>query len=427
MKIAVVTPYFRPPLDWLHQCHRSVKEQSHPCTHILVADGEPLDTVDKFDALHIKSIGPNQDVGNTARGIGSIAAIRQGFDAICYLDADNWYRPDHVAKMVALHRQSRAAVCASARTLHHVDGTVLGLCSENDGENFVDTNCMFLTEEAFPVVSVWHMVDRRLDPIGDRVVWFQIRQLGLTTAYSGEPSVCYRTNYREHYERFNATPPPDAKTGYDHFPSRKLFEDLKAEALDRGDRDAAAIGIERPLAGDDGMLQGLVRHRHVLISVIGLPRAQLDRILDGLIEDCAAEGKTPVLITDEVDLAVTLSQRLLVEHLPSARSRDAFAHDLDWDLYLARRLRQIQEKWRAGRVVALGLPPDAVIAGRSREPDPDPSSATETSAASPARSTGGPYASRPPQSPPTAPQERRSQPCGSAAADGIPERFSRST
>ncbi len=376
MKIAVVTPYFQTPLDWLHQCHRSVKEQTHPCTHILVADGAPLDTIDKFDALHIKSIGPNQDFGNTARGIGSIAAIRRGFDAICYLDADNWYRPDHVARMVALHRESRAAVCASARTLHHVDGTVLGQCGENDGEDFVDTNCMFLSKEAFPVVSIWHTVDRRLDPIGDRVVWFQIKQLGLTTAYSSEPSVCYRTNYREHYERFNVEPPPGAKTGYDHFPSRKLFEDLKA----------AAVGIERPITSDDGMLQSVRRRRHVLISVIGLPRAQLDRILDGLIEDCAAEGKTPVLITDEADLAVTLSQRLLVEHLPSARSRDAFAPDLDWDLYLARRLRQIQEKWRCGRVVAMGLPLDAVVAGLAGEPDGHQSTAarrseTETPAA----------------------------------------------
>ncbi|MGI9437046.1 MAG: glycosyltransferase [Geminicoccaceae bacterium] len=381
MKVAVVTPYYRTPLEWLHQCHASVRAQSHVCTHIMVADGEPLDTVDKFDALHIKSIGPNDDVGNTARGIGSIAAIRQGFDAVCYLDADNWYQPDHVAGMIRLHKESRAAICASARTLHHVDGTKLGLCFENDGEAFVDTNCMFLTKEAFPIVSVWHTVDRRLDPIGDRVIWFQIKQLGLTTAYSNEPTVCYRTNYREHYQHFNATPPPGAKTGYDHFKSRKLFEDLKAAALRQQGGDSSAAGIGRPITSDDGMLPSFRQHRHLLISLIGLPRPQLDRILDGLVEDCVADGKSPVFITDEADLAVTLSQKHLVEHLPSPRSRDAFAPDLDWDLYLDRRLRQIREKWHAHHVVALGLPIDAIIKRSSNVPDTELNAGSTISAA----------------------------------------------
>lgn len=366
MKIAIVTPYYRTPLDWLHECHRSVKDQTHPCTHIMVADGEPVATVDKFDALHLTSIGPNHDVGNTARAIGSIAAIRQGFDGICYLDADNWYRPDHVERMVALHRERGAAVCASARTLHHIDGTQLGLCFENDGEAFVDTNCMFLTKKAFPIISAWHTLDRRLDPIGDRVVWFQIKQLGITTAYSKQPTVCYRTNYREHYEHFNASPPEGTKTGNDHSSSRKLFEDLKAAALKEKNGDSAAVGIERPIVSNDGMLPSFRQHRHMLISLIGLPRAQTDHLLDGLVEDCRAEGRTPVFIVDESDLAVSLGQRHLVEHLPCARSRDAFSPGLDWDLYLDRRIRQIKEKWHCAHIVTLGLSMESFVANRSK-------------------------------------------------------------
>ncbi len=378
MKVAVVTPYYKTPLEWLHDCHQSVRAQTHHCTHIMVADGEPVETVDKFDAVHLTSLGPNDDVGNTARAIGSIAAIRQGFDAVCYLDADNWYRPEHVERMVALFGETKAAICAAARTLHHVDGTLLGRCPETDGEAFVDTNCMFLTREAFPIVSVWHTLDRRLDPIGDRVIWFQAKQLGISTAYSGEPTVCYRTNYREHYELFNAVPPPGAKTGYDHYPTRKLFEDLKAAALGEKGGDPAAVGIERPITSEDGMLPRMRQRRHVLISLIGLPRAQIDRLLDGLVEDCRADGKTPIFIVDEADLAVSLSKTQLVEHLPSARNRDAFAPDLDWDLYLERRLRQIKEKWRSAHVVALGLPIEAALANRERAerrapPKPDAS------------------------------------------------------
>ena len=348
MKIAVITPYYRTELAWLQQCHASVKAQDHPCTHVLVADGEPVDSVDRFDAHHIISMGPNDDFGNTARNIGSIAAIRQGFDAICYLDADNWYRHDHVKRMVELHKRSGAAVCTSARTLHQLDGALLGPCYESDGEVFVDTNCLFLTREAFPIVSVWHMVDRRLDSMGDRVVWFQVKKLGLTTAYDSEPTLCYRTNFREHYQHFNATPPSGAKTGYQLYPSRKLFEGLKASAL----------GQDLPFDSNDGMLPRFSRDRHVLVSLIGVPRPQLDPMLVGIAEDCAAEGKIPVLIVDAVDLAVRLSRDFLVEHLPSAGSRDVLAPDLEWDRYLDRRLRQIKEKWSSGHVIALGLPLD---------------------------------------------------------------------
>ena len=51
MKVAVVTPYYRPERNALLQCYRSVKAQLHPCTQIFVADGDPLEIVDKFDAF----------------------------------------------------------------------------------------------------------------------------------------------------------------------------------------------------------------------------------------------------------------------------------------------------------------------------------------------------------------------------------------
>ena len=39
MQVAVVTPYCDEPIEWLTQCHESVKRQRHPATHILVGDG----------------------------------------------------------------------------------------------------------------------------------------------------------------------------------------------------------------------------------------------------------------------------------------------------------------------------------------------------------------------------------------------------
>jgi len=85
VNVAIVTPYYRPDIEWLRHGHQSVQGQQHGCRHFFVADGEPIDLVDEFDAEHIRFSGPNRDHGNTARAIGAIAAARQGFDAVCFL------------------------------------------------------------------------------------------------------------------------------------------------------------------------------------------------------------------------------------------------------------------------------------------------------------------------------------------------------
>src|SRR5258705_8390414 len=111
LRVAVVTPYFRVPDAWLSQCHRSVAAQQYPCTHILIADGEPQDIVAEFAAEHILLEQAHADYGDTPRMIGSQAAVSRGFDAIAYLDADNWYYPTHIASLIGLHTRTGAAVC----------------------------------------------------------------------------------------------------------------------------------------------------------------------------------------------------------------------------------------------------------------------------------------------------------------------------
>jgi len=38
LRVAVVTPYCREPLETLLHCHESVRGQSYPCTHFLGAE-----------------------------------------------------------------------------------------------------------------------------------------------------------------------------------------------------------------------------------------------------------------------------------------------------------------------------------------------------------------------------------------------------
>jgi glycosyltransferase involved in cell wall biosynthesis len=136
MKVAVITPYFRTPLPWLERCHQSVLLQTHPCTQIFVADGEPLAVIDQWKAQHIVLQHGHGDFGDTPLAIGSLSAIGQGFDAIAYLDSDNWYHPEHIASLVALHQQVGAAVCAANRLFCRLDGSPLGECPFSDADQF---------------------------------------------------------------------------------------------------------------------------------------------------------------------------------------------------------------------------------------------------------------------------------------------------
>ena len=231
MKIAVVTPTFRTPEAVLKQCVDSVWAQSRACTHILVADGdEPvgLPPHDERSQL-IRLPKAHGDVGNAGRAIGSVSAICQGFDAIAYLDADNWFDPDHLASMVQAHETTGAAVCSSTRKLWQPDGAWLGICPEVDGESFVDTNCLFLTRAAFATIAAWYLAPESLKHVGDRVLWNTVKSNGLTRHHVRHPSVNYRTRYASHYRHFGKQPPVGAK----HNLLPEEFSSLSSQPLPR--------------------------------------------------------------------------------------------------------------------------------------------------------------------------------------------------
>lgn len=213
MQVGIITPYFRESLDVLRNCHESVRGQTHACVHFLVADGSPRPEVSDWAVQHVILSKSHADGGNTPRAIGSLSAMNQGFDAIAYLDADNWYYPGHVEAMIELHKQTGAAVCTASRTIHRLDGSLMFVDSDDsDGCNHVDTSCFFLTKPAFRLLPIWAMMPTQLGPICDRVIWDLIRSLGLQYAHSPEPTVAFRTQYEIHYQYVGETPPAGAKS-----------------------------------------------------------------------------------------------------------------------------------------------------------------------------------------------------------------------
>jgi len=216
MRIAVVTPYYKTPRPWLEQCHQSVLNQTVPCTHILVADGVAEDYVNGWQAQHIVLSHNHADYGDTPRAIGSVAAVGQRFDAIAYLDSDNWYAPHHLESLAALYAETQAAVCISNRTINRLDGSVLASCAESDGEFFADTSCLMLTRKAFGVAATWASFDPPLHAICDRMMMYVIRRNNLTRAFTNRATVAFRAGYRKFYTDLGEEPPPGAdKTGED--------------------------------------------------------------------------------------------------------------------------------------------------------------------------------------------------------------------
>ena len=124
VRVAVITPYFRETDEILSACLESVRDQTHAaCRHFVVSDGYPNPLVDEFAVTHIRLPHAHGDNGNFARCLGALAAVPDGFDAVAFLDADNWYQPDHITRMVSLQARTGVALCTSGRSIHRLDGT----------------------------------------------------------------------------------------------------------------------------------------------------------------------------------------------------------------------------------------------------------------------------------------------------------------
>lgn len=210
MRVAIITPYYKETTEVLRRCHDSVKAQTHPATHFMLSDGHPNAEVDHWDVVHIK-LPAHADSGDTPRAIGALSAAAQGFDAISLLDADNWFDEDHIATLLDVQKQSGAQVITVARTLRRVDGSILDLCAESNGETFNDTNCYLITKDVFYIFSTWGFKGPGMGVVGDQIFWNNIVRAGFSRAHFTRPTVNYVTTWANHYLARSEEPPPGAK------------------------------------------------------------------------------------------------------------------------------------------------------------------------------------------------------------------------
>lgn len=214
-RIAVLTPYLREPLATLERCHRSVRRQTVHCEHILVANGFARDEVDAWPVRHLRLSTSSANYGDTPRRIAGEAVTNAGFDAVVYLDADNWLRPRHVESLFACHLAYAAAVCHSARTFHRPDGSIMPLVLGGDNVDHVDTSCLFIARQAFDLLPLWGTWPRELSPLDDRMLWRAARARGHGHRFTGALTACYEATHAGIYRAIGETPPQDMRPDTD--------------------------------------------------------------------------------------------------------------------------------------------------------------------------------------------------------------------
>mgnify|MGYP001316079904 CR=1 FL=1 len=214
MKVAVITPYFQEPQHWIERCVASVRVQTHPCTHFMMSDGQPLDALDQAGVRHVRLGRAHADYGNTPRAIGAQLAVAEGFDAIAFLDADNWFDTDHVEICIEAAMRSNADVVIAKRRMVRADGSHMPvvICDDADGSH-VDTNCFFLQFGAFHTLARWLLMPKPMAMWADRFYLASLREEGLSEVLTSRTTVNYLCTWANVFRSIGEEPPAYAKAG----------------------------------------------------------------------------------------------------------------------------------------------------------------------------------------------------------------------
>ena len=193
LKCLAITPYYKEQRPMLERCLASVRSQAVACEHLLVADGHPVDWLDQAGVRHLKLDRAHGDYGNTPRGIGAMLALTEGYDALFFLDADNWLEPNPVAEclLAAQHACGDPRLCdyvIARRVFRRPDESITPM-SEEPGH--VDTNCFFFLRGSFHLLPLWITMPREVSIVGDRVFMSLLKSVKLNDAETRFATVNY--------------------------------------------------------------------------------------------------------------------------------------------------------------------------------------------------------------------------------------------
>ena len=207
MKPAVITPYYKESLEILERCHQSVITQTSEATHFLVADGSRRAEIDQWNCQHLVLPQCHNNCGNTPRALGALMAASQGYEPILFLDADNWFKSNHVEIALALHRNDpQIDVVVSKRVIVLDDGSILDATPEDVERHFADTSTLCLFKRAFRSLPLWALMPNGLAPICDRVIYECLKTLSLKLHWHNECTLIFESHYANHYQQAGKKP-----------------------------------------------------------------------------------------------------------------------------------------------------------------------------------------------------------------------------
>ncbi|MDP2821844.1 MAG: glycosyltransferase [Sulfuritalea sp.] len=225
MRIAVVTPYYRETPETLGRCLDSIQAQGMPVDHILVADGFPQYWVEsRSNIRHLVLRENSGDFGDTPRSLGFMLGIRNDYDIVQFLDADNVLEPEHFGVVLGCFSQTGADMIVARRKLLRPDGSVIDVRIEEDEElAHVDTSCFVFSRRSFHVGIRWGFIPRPLGFIDDRVFLGMVKKSGLNIAVLPKATVGYRCMWSHVYLLAGETPPPGCRNLQPHFEAAKQW------------------------------------------------------------------------------------------------------------------------------------------------------------------------------------------------------------
>jgi glycosyltransferase involved in cell wall biosynthesis len=219
MKFCIVTPYYKEDRRLLERCIGSVKAQTLACDHLMVADGFPVDWIDGAGVRHLRLDRAHGDYGNFARGVGALAASIERYDAVAFLDADNWFDPDHMALcwQAAAAAPGGADLVFARRRFRRPDGSVIpGMVKdEYPFRDHVDTNCFFVLEGAYHMLHRWSSMPPEMSIIGDYLFLHMCLNEKLRFVSVIKRTVNYQCMFQNVYEMLGEAPPPGCKPPID--------------------------------------------------------------------------------------------------------------------------------------------------------------------------------------------------------------------
>ncbi len=178
--LLIITPAYLESEKTLERNIVSVQQQSLKqkyCQYIIF-DGVNVNKFLKEKYSGIKNLfffrvkRNHDDYGDYIRKLGTKIALRKGFNAITFLDADNYLDKNHLKQISTVHKSKKRNIIISKRRFIDTTGKEINASSNN----FYDTNTMTFFNEHIKIGLLWAKYPKELSLIGDRIISHYINQ-----------------------------------------------------------------------------------------------------------------------------------------------------------------------------------------------------------------------------------------------------------